>query len=45
MLMKAQVCQWGEQTRELRLAGKYRILKWKKMNTFSGGVALLPGIL
>lgn len=28
--MKAQVCQWGEQTRDLRLAGKYRILKWKK---------------
>lgn len=45
MLTKAQVCQWGEQTREVRLARKHRILKWKKNEQILDGEALLQGIL
>ena len=32
--MKAQVCQWGEQTSEVRLAGKARILERKNRTRF-----------
>jgi len=45
VVMKAQVCQWGRQTSEVKPAGRARILEWRKMNTFSGGGALLQGIL